>query len=388
MKTPIIGREENLNAAVMFAVKDPEDSDVNSMFAAIEMYDELRKVEPNVEVATIAGSPSVGYQSDRILASQLEQVIEKVKPEEVILVSDGAEDEAVYPIISSRVRISSVRKVVVKQHRGAEGTFYVLKSAVREKHFLTPIALIFLMLSSSALVSMILSAVFFPDPALGGTTLSTLLNKLPGIGVAMLGIMLAFYMIAYTYDWSRRLSKWYEDTSQALRTGRVRLTTNMIAIVLLVIGAVIVDSLTANTPGSAQPWPRILNFASIFLWFVMGSALTSGIGRALDAYFSTGRFQYSYLVVGFSLLGITAGLFAALRVLLVVLQTSQPDLFEVLSQFGVWLLLAIAIGIGGGIFGRKVRRMERKLRAAKEAKLQADGGDDEFHQKIRKKKID
>ena len=34
IKTPIIGREDNLKAALSFALSDPEDSDVNALFAA------------------------------------------------------------------------------------------------------------------------------------------------------------------------------------------------------------------------------------------------------------------------------------------------------------------------------------------------------------------
>jgi len=372
----------------MFAVKDPEDSDVNSMFAAIEMYDELRKVEPNVEVATIAGSPSVGYQSDRILASQLEQVIEKVKPEEVILVSDGAEDEAVYPIISSRVRISSVRKVVVKQHRSAEGTFYVIKSAIREKHFLTPVALIILMLSGFALTSILANA-FFPSDPKAPPPFASLILELTNIGISVTAIVIALYMIAYTYDWSRRLSKWYEDTANSLRTGRVRISFNVIALLILVIGGVVAYAVTSTAQLEPRPWPQVLKFASYFLWVATGSALASGVGRALDAYLSTGRFQYSYMVTGFSLLGITAAVYASLQVLHnLLIAKDQFKLAEELTQFGIWLTLAIAVGVGGGVFGRKVRRMERKLRAAKEAKLQADGGEHESKQKIGKKRID
>jgi putative membrane protein len=353
----------------MFAVKDPEDSDVNSMFAAIEMYDELRKVEPDVEVATIAGSPSVGYQSDRILASQLEQVIEKVKPEEVILVSDGAEDEAVHPIIASRVRISSVRRVVVKQHQAAESTYYILKKALKEKHFLTPVALIMMVLGLFTISSVVAGGLGYSGP---------LVQSLPILGWAVVGLVIGLYFLSYTYEWPHRLSNWLEDASHSLKVGRVRISFTAISLIILVVGGVIVyvatSQLTANLPN--QPWPLVLEFSMWFLWVAMGSALAFGVGRALDALFATGRFQYSYLVTGFSLLGITAGMFGSLQAFRNLL-LGGATLIVVLTEFAVWMMLSIAIGIGGGIFGRKVRRAEKKLRAAKEAKLQADGGADE-----------
>ena len=37
--SPVIGRQENLNAAVALALVDPEDSDVNTTLAGIKIYD-------------------------------------------------------------------------------------------------------------------------------------------------------------------------------------------------------------------------------------------------------------------------------------------------------------------------------------------------------------
>ncbi|MEM0231687.1 MAG: DUF373 family protein, partial [Candidatus Methanomethyliaceae archaeon] len=43
LSTPIIGKNEVLSAAIQFAIKSPEDSDVNSIFAAINIYETLVK---------------------------------------------------------------------------------------------------------------------------------------------------------------------------------------------------------------------------------------------------------------------------------------------------------------------------------------------------------
>jgi putative membrane protein len=123
---PFIGREENLNAALALGLKDAEDSDTNTLLAAISMYDEMVKKGMDVEIANICGNIKVGYESDLALTNQLENVLEVVKPERIILVSDGAEDEYIYPIISSRVKVDSVRKVFVRQAPSVEGTFYII----------------------------------------------------------------------------------------------------------------------------------------------------------------------------------------------------------------------------------------------------------------------
>jgi len=68
VKTPVVGREENLNAAVSLALRDPEEPDANAIFEAVRVYDNLQsavKSEEVFEVATIAGSELGGVEADR-----------------------------------------------------------------------------------------------------------------------------------------------------------------------------------------------------------------------------------------------------------------------------------------------------------------------------------
>ena len=41
IESPIIGRKDNLRAAISLGIQDPEDADTNSVFGAIKAYDEL-----------------------------------------------------------------------------------------------------------------------------------------------------------------------------------------------------------------------------------------------------------------------------------------------------------------------------------------------------------
>ncbi len=125
VKTPVVGREENLNAAVALALKDPEEPDANAMFEAIRLYDRLTsegKPEEVFEVATIAGSELGGVGADRKIVSELKELLGSFSANEVILVTDGYSDEAVLPLIESRVPVSSVRRIVVKHSESIEET--------------------------------------------------------------------------------------------------------------------------------------------------------------------------------------------------------------------------------------------------------------------------
>ena len=123
VETPLIGREENLNAAVSLALKDPEEPDANAMFEAVREYDRLKaenKPDEAVEVATLSGSELGGVSADRKVVSELNNLLGSFSASEVILVTDGYSDEAVLPVIQSRVPVSSVRRIVVKHSESIE----------------------------------------------------------------------------------------------------------------------------------------------------------------------------------------------------------------------------------------------------------------------------
>jgi len=117
IKTPILGREENLSAAVNLALQDPEEPDANAIFEAIRIFDNLKETRESKErcqIATISGSEFGGVSADRKLVSQLNEVLKGFSASDVILVTDGYADEAILPLVQSRVPVTSVRRIVVK----------------------------------------------------------------------------------------------------------------------------------------------------------------------------------------------------------------------------------------------------------------------------------
>jgi putative membrane protein len=121
----VVGREPNLNAAVALALRDPEEPDANAMFEAIRLYDRLTseaKPEEVFEIATLSGSELGGVGADRKIVSELKELLSSFNANEVILVTDGYSDEAVLPLIESRVPVSSVRRIIVKHSESIEET--------------------------------------------------------------------------------------------------------------------------------------------------------------------------------------------------------------------------------------------------------------------------
>ncbi|MEM3791182.1 MAG: DUF373 family protein [Candidatus Micrarchaeaceae archaeon] len=135
IRGPLVGRVQNLNGALSLALADPEDTDANTMFYAVKLFDEMKKEGYTVNVATITGAEDESYYADKEIARQLELVMKTFRPDACIFVSDGASDYRVMPIIQSRLKVNGVRNVKVKQAEGLETTYFTLLEKLKEPHY-------------------------------------------------------------------------------------------------------------------------------------------------------------------------------------------------------------------------------------------------------------
>jgi putative membrane protein len=131
VKGPVVGREEVIKAASKLALADPTDSDSNAMFEAARLH-ETMKGKYSTDVAVLTGNRNVGVESDINISKQLDTVLKKIRPDYVLLVTDGSEDDHVMPIIQSRVPILSVNRVVVRQAEQLESSYYKIKDFIEE----------------------------------------------------------------------------------------------------------------------------------------------------------------------------------------------------------------------------------------------------------------
>jgi len=160
--SPVIGRAATMKAANTLALADPEDSDVNAIFMAVKIYDELTAKGEDTAIAVIAGNHLHMIEGDRRIATALDQVVQETQATNCILVSDGAEDEYVVPIIQSRIPVSSITRVIVKQMPNLEGTYYILKKLFDDpkisRMIFIPLGLAMLLYASAYLLG-------YPDTA-------------------------------------------------------------------------------------------------------------------------------------------------------------------------------------------------------------------------------
>ncbi|MGC8568089.1 MAG: DUF373 family protein [Candidatus Micrarchaeia archaeon] len=132
---PVIGRKNNLSAAAKLTLADPMDADGNVMFEAVKKYDDLKKEGYQVSVATVTGSEKEGYSADLELVRQIEKVLGALKADSCVLVTDGASDERIIPLLKARIKINSVDFVSVKQAAQFERTYFTLLEKLKEPHY-------------------------------------------------------------------------------------------------------------------------------------------------------------------------------------------------------------------------------------------------------------
>jgi putative membrane protein len=129
---PVIGREENLNAAIRLAIEDPEDPDANVIFKAISIYDNFKKESEDVEIITLTGDSRLGIAATSKVSKQLDRVLNDFPATSCFMITDGASDDSVIPVIQSRMKIDGVYNLYIKQARELEKTYFVIIEKLKD----------------------------------------------------------------------------------------------------------------------------------------------------------------------------------------------------------------------------------------------------------------
>ena len=286
-ETPVIGRDDVESAAVALAETDPEDSDVNVLFEGIHIYDDIR--DEDVEVAAVTGIDGNEVAANRAVGEEVDTVLASLAADEdvrALLVTDGAQDESVVPVIRSRIQIDGVRRVVVRQSQDLESMYYTIKQVLDDPEtrgtILVPLGILLLIYPLAIIADAL---------------------KLPGSALGIISGLLGLYVLARGLGAEQTLDAAVERVRSGLYGGRVTLITYVVAAALLVIGGVsgvqtlqqmadtssVLDVLAALVYGSIQ-------------WFA-AAGVTSSFGHVTDEYLD-GRFEWRFLNAPFYVVAI------------------------------------------------------------------------------------
>ena len=351
--TPVIGIDHCMKAATALAVADPEDSDVNGLFAAIRMYKDLKADGRDVEIALICGDKNVGHKSDSIVIDQLEEVLEKVAPQRVMLVGDGAEDEYINPIISSRVPIDSVKKVYVKQAPGLESTIYVLAKMIsdpdKKKRFFTPIGSVLMILGLFFIIEGVL--LFY---ATGNG------EYIYGQTWSIVIFVIGFFLILHGYGLIDRLIEYVEYGVKNIRSGNVAITFSLLSLALIIVG-ISVGIYSIWDTQIKDPMYIVSEFSVNALWPIIFAIMFWDIGKLVNNFIKLKKVNRSFLVGTIAVIGIGFLLQGLLDTISTILGYGAVDNMSILLEFIGGIILTVSASILQSNFRRYFNKKKEMI---------------------------
>ncbi|GAB3023894.1 DUF373 family protein [Natronobiforma cellulositropha] len=297
--TPVIGREEAEAAAVALAVADPEDSDVNVIFQGIHIYDDLDSRDESVEVAVVTGNEEGDVSANREVGDEVDTVLASLSTGEdvtALVITDGAQDESVLPVIRARVPIDGVRRVVVRQAQNLESMYYTIKQVLADPEtrgtLLIPIGILLLIYPL-----VLVGAVF----------------NLPGLVLGTTSALLGLYLISRGLALGDRIDEMAERARRSLYAGKMTLIAYVVAAALLVLGGVSgINALeqfqTTETATADAPFVLAALVYGAIQWFA-AAGVTTSLGQITDEYIA-GTLEWRYLNAPFYVIAIALVLHA------------------------------------------------------------------------------
>lgn len=332
---PILGYAECYNAAIKLITQDPEDSDANALFGAIRHYEDLQRQGKDVEIGLITGDNDVGSKSDEVLGLQLDEILKLGTFDDIILVSDGAEDDYIVPVIVSRIKIRYVRHIIVRHNQNIESLYYYIVRGLKDKKLVNkiiiPLGLVFLTYGIVSL-GFILYSILGParsqvvDPSLGAITFVT--------------IVLGGYFVERGFELGAFAKRLLGSVREYAQETRILFLSYVISSMLIFAG--LASSFVIARRVNQNALDGLLIFLSLFTWWVYGAVFAREIGTAVDMASTRKagirRIWYG-LLFSLSIAFIVYGMINLIRYILGFVTSS----FAILSVFFLVLGFVIAI---------------------------------------------
>jgi len=260
VEPPVVGREAVEQLVTTVGVDDPEDSRVNCLLEGLRV---ARDLDDEAIIAVLSGAGD-SVSSDREMAKQADQLVAEYNPDSAVVVVDSAEDERLVPIIESRVPVDAVDRVVVRQARDIESTYYLLKQFLADEE-----------LRKTVLVPVGLALLAFPAllAVFDSITVSV------GAIAAVVGVFLLYKGLSI----DTLLADLSGSVREALYSGQVSLVTYVVAGGLALVG-IFVGVLSASSFDGDAELLIAMSFVHDSIPWLTGGALIASTGRLLDEF--------------------------------------------------------------------------------------------------------
>ncbi|GAD51938.1 hypothetical protein MBEHAL_0698 [Halarchaeum acidiphilum MH1-52-1] len=276
---PVVGREAVESLVIDLGQSDPADSSVNCFLEALRVGADLGDGPDDTVVAVVSGTADTAVGADRALAEQLDALVAAHDPDSAVVVVDTAGDERVVPIVESRLPVDAVDRVVVRQARDIESTYYLLKQFLADEE-----------LRESVLVPLGVVLLVFP-------ILLTVTASL-ALAVASITAVLGAFLLYKGLNVDERLQDLSSQARDALYSGRVSIVTYVIAVGLTLVGA-FAGALGVSGLSGAGAFVAAMTFVYHSVPWLALAALAGATGRLIDEFIREEALRASYLNLPF-----------------------------------------------------------------------------------------
>jgi len=256
VKGPIIGEKQNIEIAKELLLADPGESDGNTIFEAVKIFRENKEV---TDVVTLTGHKTRGPKADKAVRKQFEAVLQKYPDVEgIYLVTDGADDDDLIPVIQSHVKILSKKTCIVKQARQLEKDYYVLKEVLRDPHF---------------------ARIIFGLPGIILLTWALFQD----LGIKIVVMLIGFYLVLKGFNVEESIINWFKDFKNTTSTERASFPLYLGSILTFILSIVSGYETIMLSP---QNWiMQISYFVEGFITLFLVSIILFMLGRMGDFYY-------------------------------------------------------------------------------------------------------
>ena len=328
---PVAGWEAVRSLVTDAGLSDPEDASVNCLLESLRVARDLRDEREEAVVAVVSAESDSAVGADRSIAAQLDDLVDRYDPRAAIAVVDSAEDEQVLPIVESRMPVDSVDRVVVRQARDIESTYYLLKQFLADEQLRSTVLVPF---GIALLLVPALFAWFSAGEAIAGVA-------------GLLGAALLYKGLAI----DRFVAGMPERVREALYAGQVSIVTYVVAGGLALVGGFF-GVLSASGLSDAPALVGAVEFTYAAVpWFAV-AGVTAAVGRLLDELIRDEGIRTPYLNLPFVIAAVAlvvrgfAGYFLA--------QEAIIDPFELwglavspVQQLAAFIVVGIVVSLAG-----------------------------------------
>jgi len=280
---PITGFDAVESLVTEVGLEDPEDSRINNMLEGLQVAQDLEEDGDDAIVAVV-GDRGDGVSADRSVARQADELVDTYDPDSAVVVVDSAEDERLVPIIESRLRVDAVDRVVVRQARDIESTYYLLKQFLADEE-----------LRKTVLVPLGVTMIAFP--------LLLFVTESVAVAVGAIAAAVGAFLIYKGMGIDEYLSRLPGEIQEALYSGQVSLVTYVVAGGLSLVG-IFVGALGVRATGDESTFIVAMRFAFDGVPWFTAAALAAATGRLLDELIQTDNIKSAYVNLPFGAIAV------------------------------------------------------------------------------------